>query len=78
MWGGGRWRSCQCLMLWFQMISKHHYRRICGRVKRLIAEGVESFDIIEEGLMPGVDIVGKRFQEGSYFLARIYYSLAKS
>lgn len=37
-------------------------------VRRLIGQGVNPFDIIEKGLMEGVDIVGQRFQEGTYFL----------
>lgn len=33
-----------------------------------IREGIEPLDIIEEGLIPGMNIVGEKFSEGEYFL----------
>lgn len=51
-----------------EMVSGLYKDKALDEVKRLIAEGVNPFDIIEKGLMQGVDIVGQRFEEGTYFL----------
>ena len=37
-------------------------------VEKLIADGVDPFGIIENGIMKGMDLVGERFEEGYYFL----------
>jgi corrinoid protein of di/trimethylamine methyltransferase len=36
--------------------------------KQAIAEGIEPLQIIERGLIPGMNIVGEKFSEGEYFL----------
>lgn len=51
-----------------EMVCGLHKDKAVDEVKKLIANGVNPFDIIEKGLMQGVDIVGQRFQEGTYFL----------
>ena len=40
-------------------------------VGRLLDSGVDPFEIIENGLMRAMDIVGTKFQEGTYFLPEL-------
>jgi 5-methyltetrahydrofolate--homocysteine methyltransferase len=40
-------------------------------VVRLLDAGVDPFEIIENGLMQAMDIVGNRFEEGSFFLPEL-------
>jgi corrinoid protein of di/trimethylamine methyltransferase len=42
--------------------------------RQAVAEGIEPLVIIEEGLIPGMDIVGKKFAEGEYFLPNLIIS----
>lgn len=51
-----------------EFISDLHKDKAVDEVKRLLAEGTNPFEIIEAGLMQGVDIVGQRFESGVYFL----------
>ena len=37
-------------------------------VKNLLEQGVDPFEIIENGVMQGMDMVGERFESGEYFL----------
>ena len=37
-------------------------------IENLIAEGVDPFEIIQNGIMQGMDLVGERFEKGYYFL----------
>lgn len=37
-------------------------------VKKLVKQGVDPFNIIQSGIMQGMDIVGERFESGEYFL----------
>lgn len=38
------------------------------RVEETLAQGLEPIRIIREGLIPGMEIVGKKFTDGEYFL----------
>ncbi len=40
-------------------------------VKRLLDSGVDPFEIIENGLMQAMDIVGRKFEEGIFFLPEL-------
>lgn len=51
-----------------KMISDLDKEKAVAEVNRLLAEGMDAFEIIEKGLMQGVDIVGERFQKGIYYL----------
>ena len=42
--------------------------RAMQEVGKLIAAGANPFDIIENGVMQGMDIVGEKFSTGEYFL----------
>jgi len=42
-----------------------------AEVQKLLDSGVDPFDIIENGLMQAMDIVGKNFEEGSFFLPEL-------
>jgi len=37
-------------------------------IENLIGDGVDPFEIIQNGIMPGMDLVGERFETGHYFL----------
>jgi 5-methyltetrahydrofolate--homocysteine methyltransferase len=37
-------------------------------VKKLVEAGADPFEIIQQGVMQGVEIVGDKFQKGEYFL----------
>ena len=39
-----------------------------AEVNKLVAQGVDPIEIIENGVMEGMDLVGQRFEEGDYFL----------
>jgi len=42
--------------------------------KQAIEIGLEPMDIIDHGLIPGMDIVGKKFESGEYFLPNLIFS----
>jgi len=42
-----------------------------AEVRRLLQAGRDPFDLIERGLMPGLDLVGERFERGEYFLPQL-------
>ena len=42
-----------------------------NEVQKLLKAGVEPFEIIERGIMQGMDIVGEKFQSGEYFLPEL-------
>lgn len=42
--------------------------------QQALAAGVEPMTIIEQGLVPGMDIVGERFESGDYFLPNLIIS----
>ena len=44
---------------------------IIETVNRLIAEGAEPLSIINEGLMPGMNVVGERFKIGQMFVPEV-------
>jgi len=39
--------------------------------RKALAAGVEPLDIVNEGLMPGMNVVGDKFQSGEYFLPHL-------
>jgi 5-methyltetrahydrofolate--homocysteine methyltransferase len=41
---------------------------IRGRVKTCLDEGISPLEIIENGISKGLDLVGKQFEAGTYFL----------
>ena len=42
-----------------------------AEVEKLLDSGVDPFEIIENGLMQAMDIVGTKFEEGTYFLPEL-------
>jgi len=42
--------------------------------KQAIEIGLEPMEIIDHGLIPGMDIVGKKFESGEYFLPNLIFS----
>ncbi len=52
-------------------LSEFDADKSAAEVKRLLDEGVDPFEIIENGLMQAMDIVGTRFEAGTYFLPEL-------
>lgn len=42
--------------------------------RQALQEGIEPMDIIQKGLIPGMDIVGEKFSSGEYFLPNLIIS----
>ena len=42
-----------------------------GEVQKLLDSGIDPFEIIENGLMQAMDIVGRKFEEGTFFLPEL-------
>ncbi len=49
-------------------LSTIEKEKAIDEVERLLKEDVDSFQIIEKGIMIGMNIVGQKFEEGDYFL----------
>jgi corrinoid protein of di/trimethylamine methyltransferase len=45
--------------------------KAAAKVAALLRAGVDPFEIIENGIMPGMETVGRKFEEGSYFLPQL-------
>jgi 5-methyltetrahydrofolate--homocysteine methyltransferase len=52
-------------------LSNLNHEESLKEVQKLVSEGVEPFEIIEKGIMQGMDIVGEKFQSGEYFLPEL-------
>ncbi|MHB8928834.1 MAG: B12-binding domain-containing protein, partial [Bacillota bacterium] len=45
-----------------------------GTTKDALAQGAEPLDIVEKGLVPGIEEAGARFARGDYFLPELVAS----
>ncbi len=52
-------------------LTEFNADKSAAEVGRLLDSGVDPFEIIENGLMRAMDIVGTKFQEGTYFLPEL-------
>ena len=52
-------------------LTKFDADKSAAEVQRLLDSGLDPFEIIENGLMQAMDIVGSRFEEGTYFLPEL-------
>jgi 5-methyltetrahydrofolate--homocysteine methyltransferase len=52
-------------------LSKLAHEESINEVQKLVSAGEEPFEIIEKGIMQGMDIVGEKFQSGEYFLPEL-------
>ena len=48
--------------------------KVTERTQRAVAEGVSPREIIDKGLTPGMDVVGKHFKEGDMFIPEVLLS----
>lgn len=48
--------------------------QVLAQVQRALEDGLEPMEIIEKGLVPGMDIVGRKYEEGEYFLPNLVVS----
>jgi len=47
---------------------------VCELVEKALADGKKPLEILEEGLVPGMDVVGKLFKEGEMFVPEVLMS----
>lgn len=47
---------------------------VCELVEKAIKEGTAPLEILEQGLVPGMDVVGKQFKEGEMFVPEVLMS----
>ena len=47
---------------------------VCELVEKALAEGTGPLEILEQGLVPGMDVVGKLFKEGEMFVPEVFMS----
>ncbi len=52
-------------------LSNLDHEESLNEVQRLVSAGEKPFEIIEKGIMQGMDIVGEKFQSGEYFLPEL-------
>jgi 5-methyltetrahydrofolate--homocysteine methyltransferase len=52
-------------------LTEFNADKSAAEVKKLLDSGVDPFEIIENGLMQAMGIVGSRFEEGTYFLPEL-------
>ena len=52
-------------------LSNLDHEESLNEVQKLVSAGEEPFEIIEKGIMQGMDIVGEKFQSGEYFLPEL-------
>ena len=52
-------------------LTKFDADKSAAEVQKLLDSGLDPFEIIENGLMQAMDIVGSRFEEGTYFLPEL-------
>ena len=44
---------------------------VCELVEKALAEGTKPLDVLEQGLVPGMDEVGKLFKTGEMFVPEV-------
>ena len=47
---------------------------VCELVEKALAEGMNPLEVLEQGLVPGMDVVGKLFKEGEMFVPEVLMS----
>lgn len=52
-------------------LSNLDHEESLNEVQKLVSAGEKPFEIIEKGIMQGMDIVGEKFQSGEYFLPEL-------
>ena len=52
-------------------LSNLDHQESLNEVQKLVSAGGDPFEIIEKGIMAGMDIVGEKFQSGEYFLPEL-------
>ena len=57
-------KICDC-------VYSYELGEIAGLVNAALAEGISAKDIMNEGLMKGMEIVGESFKEGDYFVPEV-------
>ena len=43
-------------------------------VRQALAQGIPAKDVLDKGLLPGMDVVGKRFKTGEMFMPEVIFS----
>ena len=57
-----------------QAVQEGDDKKVVQLVKEALAEGLPAIDILEKGLVPGVQALGKLFKDGQVYLPEILIS----
>ena len=58
----------------FDAIIEGNINGVAGEVQNALDNGIEATSILDEGLIPAMDEVGRRFEEGSFFVPEMLIS----
>ena len=54
-----------------EKLQKGKMKEVAELVKQALAEGIQPLTILNEGLMPGMDIIGERFKRNDIFIPEV-------
>ena len=54
-----------------EKLQKGKMKEVTELVKQALAEGIQPLTILNEGLMPGMDIIGERFKRNDIFIPEV-------
>ena len=52
-------------------IANIDFKNIRGLVKKALAEGIPAYEVLKKGMGRGMDVVGKKYETGEYFLTEL-------
>ncbi|MFQ8889740.1 MAG: B12-binding domain-containing protein [Bilophila wadsworthia] len=54
-----------------EKLQKGKMKEVAELVKQAVADGIQPLTILNEGLMPGMDIIGERFKKNDIFIPEV-------
>jgi 5-methyltetrahydrofolate--homocysteine methyltransferase len=55
-----------------KLIEKGDIENVRSLTEELLAKGIAPSRIVEEGIVPGMDVVGQKYERGEYFLPELF------
>ena len=55
-----------------EKLQKGKMKEVAELVKQAVADGIQPLTILNEGLMPGMDIIGERFKKNDIFIPEVH------
>lgn len=55
-----------------KLIEKGDIENVRSLTEELLAKGITSSQIVEEGVVPGMEVVGQKYESGEYFLPELF------